>query len=967
MVWQLRLFGDLEARQDTNAVEKFRTQKTAALLALLALCGSRSREEVCVLLWPDAAPEAARNSLSAALSSLRRELGDAVLQADRYTIALTPGSVSTDVIAFDTALKRGDFANAVEIYQGHLLPGFHEDPFPSLSGAYREKAHGAFVAHLKELLSNQDADALRSRARRAISIFGDEETWFVALMRAHEMSSDWDAALRAYEALQRFARKNGELVSIEARALAKAIRRKKEQRQNLAVQASQESTTQPAPTVTTGGTFPTQWTRFFGRDAERDMLRHWLCSGQKLITLSGAGGSGKTRLAIETIRDVRDEWSDVYFVPLAPLTDPTLLHSAIRDALGFAAAPDLPPLDQLERTLRNRKILLLLDNFEQLAEGGATHLQAMRERLPEATLVITSRVLLNLPGEREFPVAPLPTPLRKTSPDEVRNCPSAALFCDRSAIGVDAHNAEDIGALCRRLDGIPLALELAAARARMLAPGEILDRLERHPDFLQSRELGVPPRHKTLRATIEWSVDLLAPEVREFFCRLSIFRGGFSLEAAENIASPGICPQWETIDFLEQLRSHSLLQTIESSAGTRYRLLEMLREWAQSQVSDVEKEALQQRHFDFYLAQAQASRDFKVLIARQVEMEEDIANFRAALAGPVSANDSESFARLVSALCGFWELRSHFAEACGWARRALEKVEELAPEERAPLLRGAGSLFWYGGDLRQAKETLASSVAIYEQMSDEAGLAHALDMYGKSQMVRAECEGGRQSGERAVAIARSRGDISRLASSLITQAWGLTNTARPLESNVLLDEALAIANSIGEPRLLALCQGSRTLNFWGAGDEETTRAHCQALIAACEQTTNAYARGFAHGVVTLVGCGLNDWEMVRPVLPGVTREHFSIGTRWEFINLFFVAARFSLRQNALERAALLYAAAEARCDISGYCLVPCLADFALTGDEFDTLCSSSAGKVNWARGKFISDEEVVSLIEEMCH
>jgi predicted ATPase/DNA-binding SARP family transcriptional activator len=966
----------MRAHRGAASVEKFRTQKTAALLALLALGATRSREEVCVLLWPDSAPEAARNSLSAALSALRKDFGEDVLQTDRYSVALAPGCFSTDIAAFSAALKQKDFAAAVDIYKGHLLPGFHEDPFPSLSGAYREKAHGAFVSRLKELLALQDADALRSLARRAISIFGDEETWFVALMRAHQMNGDWDAALRTYEALLRFARKNGELAGIEARSLAKSVRREKEQSQSLIPQGGQQTggrqqsscraSPQEAADNSPDASFPVQWTRFFGREAEQDMLRHWLRSGQKLITLSGAGGSGKTRLAIETIRSAREEWNDTFFVPLAPLTDPSLLHSAIRDALGFAAAPDLPPLDQLERTFRGRKILLLLDNFEQLVEGGAALLQTLREKLPEATLVVTSRVLLNLPGEREFPVAPLPTPLRSTSPDAVRECPSAALFCDRSAMVVDSQNSENIGALCRRLDGIPLALELAAARARMLTPAEILQRLEQHPDFLQSRELGVPPRHKTLRATIEWSVDLLAPEVREFFCHLSIFRGGFSLEAAENIVAPGICAEWETIDFLEQLRSHSLLQTMESPAGTRYRLLEMLREWAQSQVSDAEKEALQRRHLDFYLAQADASRDFKVLIKRQLEMEADIANFRAALSSCISVGDSRSFARLVTSLCGFWELRSHFSEACGWARRALEKSEELAPDERASLLRGAGSLFWYGGDLRQAKETLSLSVSLYEQLDDEAGLAHALDMYGKAQMVRAECEGGRQSGERAAAIARLRGDTSRLASSLITQAWGLTNTRRPLESNELLEEALAIANSIGEPRLLALCHGSRTLNFWGAGDEETARAGCRDLVAACERTSNAYARGFAHGVVTLVGCGLNDWEMVRPVLPGVTREHFAIGTRWEFINLFFVAARFSLRRNDLQRAALLYAAAQMRCDMSGYCLVPCLADFALSGNEFDALCSSPDGQANWARGKFIRDEEVVSLIEEMC-
>lgn len=967
-MWHLQCFGGFRAQRGEIIIERFRTQKTGALLALLALCGSRSREEVCLLLWPDALPEAARNSLSAALSALRRDLGGDVLNADRQIISLAPGKVVTDIAAFDAALKQNDFAAAVALYSGHLLLGFHEDPFPALAGAYSEKARGAFLARLKELEQKGDAEALRSLARRAISIFGDDEHWFIALMRAHQMLGDLDAALRAYEGLQRFTRKNGEVVSNEARDLAKRIRRQKEQ--SLSTRRSDtEQSGQPPVTVEEvdlkSTSFPAQWTRFFGREAEQELLRHWLQNGEKLITLSGTGGSGKTRLSIETIRGLESAWDQVHFVPLAALTDPTLLYTAIRDALGFTAAPDLPPLDQLERKLGGQKILFLLDNFEQLVEGGAFNLQLLRERLPAATFIVTSRVLLNLPGEREFPLAPLPTPLPGTATSALYDYPSAVLFCDRAGTSLEEQDADEIGALCRRLDGIPLAIELAAARAKVLTPSQILQRLEQHPDFLHSRELGVPPRHKTLRATIEWSVDLLAPEVRSFFCRLGVFRGGFTLEAAEKVAAPGICAEWETIELLDQLRSHSLLQTINSPEGTRYRLLEMLREWSVSQLSPEERDEVEKKHLDFYLAQAESCMDGGVLIARQMQMEADMANFRAALA-LARNNEPSKFAALVCALCSFWELRAHFSEGCGWCRQALEHVDSLTQAEKARLMRGAGTLFWYGGDLSQARDTLEISVELYGQLNDDLGLAHALDMFGKAQMVRGECEGGRGHGERAAALARERGDIGRLASSLITQAWGLTNTNRPLESNTVLQEALAIANTIGEPRLLAICQGSQTLNFWGAGEHEVARRQCVSLLSTCDESANAYARGFAHGVVTLVGCGIDDWETVRPILARVTREHFAIGTRWEFINLFFVAGRFAVRHGEQERAALLFSAAAARCESSGYRLVPCLASFALTQEEHEMLMMSADNKTAWERGKHVSDEEIVSEIEAMC-
>jgi tetratricopeptide (TPR) repeat protein len=316
-------------------------------------------------------------------------------------------------------------------------------------------------------------------------------------------------------------------------------------------------------------------------------------------------------------------------------------------------------------------------------------------------------------------------------------------------------------------------------------------------------------------------------------------------------------------------------------------------------------------------------------------------------------------ARLVGALCGFWELRSHFAEGCKWARLALERADELEPSVHARLLRGAGILFWYGGDLGQARDTLAQSVELYEQLDDEAGLAHALDMLGKSQMVRSQPEEGRQNGARAVAIARRRGDIARLASALVTESWGLTNMRRPLESNERIGEALAIAQQIGEPRLRAVCLGTQALNYWGAGDAAQARAQCQILLEECDQSSGIYAHSFSRGVVVIVACGINDWELARPVLPPVARDLFSIGTRWEFINLFYVAARFAIRQRDLERAALIFSAAHARCESSSYHLAQCLAEFELTSAELKELRGDAGENVAWKRGAHLRDEDVV--------
>jgi predicted ATPase/DNA-binding SARP family transcriptional activator len=638
----------MRAVRGEQVVDRFRTQKTAALLVLLALRGRQSREGICALLWPDSAPEAARSSLSSALTSLRRELGEHVLLADRQFVALAPATVATDVAAFDQAVKEADWARAVDLYCGHLLPDFFEEPFPAWNAEYEEKARAAFQSRLQELENTEgEAEALRSLAWRAAQLFGDDERWFLALMRAHRMAGDLDAALRAYEALQRYTRKSGETASEEARQLAKLLRREK-QLQPVSRAASPSEVTVSGQAGAASSNIPAQWTRFFGREAERDLLRAWLNADQKLITLSGPGGSGKTRLALETLREMAPLWNNnVHFVPLASLSDVSLLFSTIRDALSITARSDLPPLEQIERALSGRCLLLLLDNFEQLVPNGASHLQTLRERLPEAAILVTSRVLLNLPGEREFSVSPLPTPLQNTALEEMREYASAALFCDRSGLTLGEDNAEAIGALCRRLDGIPLALELAAARAKVLSPMQIAERLEKHPDFLQSREFGIPARHKTLRAAIEWSADLLTPELRSFFCLLCVFRGNFTLQAAEKVCATGVCEEWEVVDFLEQLRGNSLLQTVETESGTRYRLLEMLREWAQSQLDEAQSLHLSTRHFEFYLEQAESSLDFATLIERQTELEAENDNFRAALSFAFEHEDPNRTARLV--------------------------------------------------------------------------------------------------------------------------------------------------------------------------------------------------------------------------------------------------------------------------------------------------------------------------------
>jgi predicted ATPase/DNA-binding SARP family transcriptional activator len=916
----LQCFSALRAQRQNGegCIERFRTQKTAALLALLALRGEHSRELVCTRLWPDAAPDAARNSLSAALSTLRRDLGEGVLCADRQNLSLASGTVETDVAQFDRALKHTNWTRAVELYRGPLLPGFHEEPFPALHGEYDEKARFAFTQHLSELetverSSAQTAETLRQVARRAITLFGDNERWFLSLMRAHQMAGDLDAAIRTYETLLRRARKEGEVASETARQLAKTLRREKEQRaavnsaqvspyiaaeagatlagatpidaKTVAGKAVESSAAEEGANAESAGAsslcLPLQWTKFFGREAERSLLSDWLGRGERLVTITGAGGSGKTRLAIETLRDVAANWYDedsrACYVPLVSLQNPDLLFAAIRDALKLPTVLDASPLQTLERALGTQRVLLLLDNFEQLMPHGAGRLQQLREKLPAATLIVTSRVLLRLPGEREFSLSPLPTPLQHSGPDEVIACASVALFCDRAALRIDEKNSEAIGALCRRLDGIPLALELAAARARVLSPAQIVERLERRADFLQSRELGVPARHQTLGAAIAWSVDLLPEELRNFFVRLSVFRGGWTLQAAEEV-----CDEFDALESLTLLRESSLVlvdNADEQNGQPRFRMLETLREFGQSQLQASDRQAIEYSFFHFYLKLAQhvasAVQGAQMAWLRCLDAEQD--NLRAALSWALR-HDTRSGLQMATALIDFWETRLNLDEGRHWIETFLDATakdqsDSSAAATRARALTGAGRLAWYASEMEKADTLLKQGLAAAQAAGDSVALVDATRGLTRLSSTAGNDKQARELGREGVRLARQSNDAKILLKALLDQAFADVTSGDFASTHAGCEEAFALARVEGDEAALAL-----SLNVMGIACDYQERID-EAL--ALTRQSEAIAR--------------------------------RIGAQWELMVSLNVQAHLLSKTGDLERAQTLYNETLAMC------------------------------------------------------
>jgi len=435
---------------------------------------------------------------------------------------------------------------------------------------------------------------------------------------------------------------------------------------------------------------------FVGREREVDEVASLLRDGARLLTLTGPGGSGKTRLAIEAAAELVPEFkAGVFWVGLAPLRDPALVTATIGQTLGAK--------DGLADHIGEREMLLLLDNLEQVVEA-APELAALVEACAHLRLLVTSRELLRVRGEVEYPVLPLAEP------------EAVELFCARARVEPDP----TVHALCQALDNLPLALELAAARASVLSPRQILERLSGRLDLLRGGR-DADPRQQTLRATIEWSYELLTPAEQRLFARLAVFRGGCTLEAAEEVAEADL-------DTLGSLVDKSLLRHLDE----RFRMLETIREYAAERLAaSGEAEGLRRRHAEHFLALAEAAypnlRGSPKAWLDRLEAEHD--NLRAALDRLEAAGETQLGLRLAGALYRYWYMRGQLAEG----RRRLEaalRADERPTAARARALNGAAVMAADGGELATGRLRAEEALALHRQLGDASGATYSIYMLG---------------------------------------------------------------------------------------------------------------------------------------------------------------------------------------------------------------------------------------------
>ncbi|HEY3062211.1 MAG TPA: tetratricopeptide repeat protein [Chloroflexota bacterium] len=494
---------------------------------------------------------------------------------------------------------------------------------------------------------------------------------------------------------------------------------------------------------------PAPLSSFIGRAREIDDAKQLLATA-RLLTLVGAGGIGKTRLALEVCADlVRDYPEGVWLVELASLADAELVPQAVASVLGVPEEPGQGLVMTLAKTLRRQRLLLVLDNCEHLIDACARLVEQLLKACPDLRVLATSREAFEIPGEIAWSVPPL-------SPDEAEKLFVIRASVTQPAFVLRAADAPTLAEICRRLDGMPLAIELAAARVKVLGLDQILTRLEDRFRLLTGASRTAPARHQSLRGAIEWSFGLLSDPERELFAQLSVFAGGWTPEAAEAISSN---VDESVLDLLARLVEKSFVvveQTAEASV--RHRLLETLREFAREQLATTE--ALSQtraRHAAFYLSLAEqavpeiAGPDQARWLDR-LEVERD--NLRAVFEWSIEHADGEAAARLGASLWRFWERRGYFTEGRAWLERALERAHTAPPAVRTAALHGAGHLAWRQRDLDSAERLHTAALVLGRAEGDGAAVARAL--YGLARVA-----GSRGNYDVAVALAEESLIIQR--------------------------------------------------------------------------------------------------------------------------------------------------------------------------------------------------------------
>lgn len=949
------LLGSFRISLPDGEVIDFRAQKTASLLAYLALNLDRthSREELADLFWPDAYRDSGRMNLRTALSSLRRELksdeeatGTAeILVADRQYIRLNSTIVTTDVRRFEEELRRAAretetpakitaFAQAIALYRGPLLPGFYDDWVI----AERERLQMLQTRALRGLVAGHialgEVDRALEFAYEVLKLEPLDEENHAEVMRLHAAAGRTVAVTRQFRELQRRLRE--ELDADPSEAIQALYQRLLNERSNPApkessavIEPEPALPSQEAPALPTVSPpapremvpLPVPLTRFFGREEEiqRILIMLGAAAGEpedtldRIVTLTGPGGSGKTRLAIEVGRRlVARKQFPVCFVPLADVTQLEMVPGAILKAMNLNQETGEDLREQVIRSLAAQPGVLILDSFEQIADEGSELIQTILSAAHGLRLLVTSRQRLDIGGEQEFPVPPLPIPSLPGLASALEQIPSVQLFLDRAHAAspdfkITRENAAAVSAICERLDGIPLALELAAPWVRTLTPAQILARLDDRFQLLTSRRKDLPARHRTLRSAIDWSFQTLDPEVQRFFANLSLFRGGWTLTAAEVV-----CDEPRALDFLYILQERSLILAISDGDDMRYRFLETLREYGRKQLGEEEQEVLARRHATYFRDFAQERRPHldsleQATVLEQLEADHD--NFRAALEWAIATPSNEAWAiaqGLCCALFRFWTIRGYSSEGRRWLRQVLPFGEDAPPDYlRAHVLYFAGSFALTHSDLDDATLLFTQALAAMRAIDDKAGIVNTICRLGLIQLGQRDFAGAEKTFREGLALARTDRNISSEGHLLKCLGVTMREVGDFAQARELFDQGLHIGRTWGDPHGISMMLGEQGHLAILEGDLDRAQSLLEEQLNLAQRLKAKGHQGTAVKMLARVALQRGNWEQADTFCYESIALFRTSGERNELAHSLLMFAIIRLQRNQTEGTAAL--------------------------------------------------------------
>ncbi len=556
---------------------------------------------------------------------------------------------------------------------------------------------------------------------------------------------------------------------------------------------------------------PLQPTALIGREHEVAQVCELLRGNNtRLLTLTGPGGTGKTRLALQVAAEFLDRFADgVYFVALAPIRDPALVIESIAATLSVKQDSDQPLLTLLKRHVRDKQLLLVLDNFEQVSDA-APLVAELLETAPHLKALVTSRACLQIYGESEFPVPPLalPDPKQLLSLERITQYEAVRLFIERARaakpdFAIGDENAPAVAEICVRLDGLPLAIELAAVRIKVLTPAALLARLSRRLHVLTGGARNLPARQQTLRDAIAWSHELLPPAEQALFARLAVFVGRCTLEAVEAVCNLDADVASDPLDSIQALVNNSLVrQEVRGNAEPRLHMLETIREYALEQlVARGEEAALRAKHAVYYLTFAEAAHpklDTSEQEAWLDRLEAEHDNLRAALTWALERGETELAVRLSTALWRFWEMRGYFTEGRRWLSAVLDQDHEVDVTLQAAAYSAAGTMAYHGRDHAQAIQWHQHALDLYRSLDNKPGIAFALNNIGVQFLEQGDFEQAMQYFVESLALTQKLGQTRTSAYTRHNMAEMARWQGDYIQAAELYTQSLAVFRTLGD-------------------------------------------------------------------------------------------------------------------------------------------------------------------------